>query len=480
MSDDFEWMDATGQAQAVRDGDVTPSELLEGALARIEERNPTINAVIHDLSDKARAAAADSGLPDGPFRGVPFLLKDVVAHSAGDPYHCGMRVLKDAGWTEPADTWLVERFRAAGFVICGKTNTPEMASSMTTEPLAYGPTRNPWDTRRSPGGSSGGAGAAVASGMVAVAHGNDMGGSIRAPSSMCGLVGLKPSRARSTLGPDFGEYWAMTTHEHVLVRSVRDTAGVLDAIAGPGVGDPYTAPPPARPFTAEVGADPGRLRIGFRTAPSPGAPATHPDCLAAVDSTARVLGDLGHEVAPTDLAALDDARFNEGISTIFSTFIAGDLARWSAKLGRELQPSVLEPWNAMLAEVGATTTAVDYARGVDMLQAYARGLVQWWADGNDVLVTPMITRPPFELGWIGPEVDTDVLFGRLAGLTTYTMPFNVTGQPAISLPLHWNDDGLPIGVQLVAAYGREDVLLRVASQLEQALPWADRHRQVTC
>ena len=474
MSDDFEWTDATAQAAAVRDGDVTPTELLDAALARIEARNPTLNAVIHDLSDKARATAADPALPDGPFRGVPFLLKDAVAHSAGDPYNCGMQVLKDAGWTEPEDTWLVERFRAAGFVICGKTNLPELASSVTTEPLAYGPTRNPWDTKRSPGGSSGGAGAAVASGMVAVAHGNDMGGSIRFPSSMCGLVGLKPSRARSTLGPDFGEYWAMTTHEHVLVRSVRDTAGVLDAIAGPGVGDPYTAPPPSRPFIDEVGADPGRLRIGVRTASTEAAADTHPDCVAAVAIAATALEALGHHVEPTELRALDNPRFADGITNVFATFVAGDLTRWSKKLGRELVPSDLEPFNEMLAEVGAATSAVAYAAGIESLQTYSRGLAGWWGDGNDVLVTPVLTQPPFKLGWLGPEVDPGEMFGRL-DVTSFSMPFNVTGQPAISLPLHWNDDGLPIGVQLVAAYGREDLLLRVASQLERALPWADRH-----
>jgi amidase len=475
MSDDFEWTDATEQATAVRDGDVTPTELLEAALARIEARNPTLNAVIHDLSEKARAAAADPALPNGPFRGVPFLLKDAVAHSAGDPYHCGMQVLKDAGWTEPNDTWLVERFRAAGFVICGKTNLPELASSITTEPLAYGPTRNPWDVSRSPGGSSGGAGAAVASGMVAVAHGNDMGGSIRFPSSMCGLVGLKPSRARSTLGPDFGEYWAMTTHEHVLTRSVRDTAGVLDAISGPGVGDPYSAPAPTRPFVDEVGADPGRLQIGVRTASTDGSPDTHPDCVAAVDVATKALEALGHHVEPTDLRALDDPRFGVGVSNVLGVFIAGDLARWSTKLGRDLAPSDLEPSNAMIAEVGQATTAVAYASGIDALQAFGRDLSRWWADGNDLLVTPMLTQPPFELGWLGPDVDPGEMFGRLASVTSFSMPFNVTGQPAISLPLHWNDDGLPIGVQLVAAFGREDVLLRVASQLEQALPWADRH-----
>jgi amidase len=311
--------------------------------------------------------------------------------------------------------------------------------------------------------------------MVAVAHGNDMGGSIRFPSSMCGLVGLKPTRARSTLGPDFGEYWAMTTHEHVLVRSVRDTAGVLDAIAGPGVGDPYTAPPPSRPFVDEVGADPGRLRIGFRTASTNDAPDTHPDCVAAVAVATAALEKLGHDVEPTELRALDDPRFGDGLGAVFSTFVAAELARWSRKLGRELQPSDLEPWNGMMAEVGATTTAVTYTEGIEQLQGYSRRLSQWWADGHDVLVTPMVATPPFELGWLGPEVDPSVAFGRLAGAASFAMPFNVTGQPAISLPLHWNDDGLPIGVQLVAAYGREDVLLRVASQLEQTLPWADRH-----
>ena len=475
MSDDFEWMDATAQAELVRAGAATPTELLDAALARIAERNPALNAVVIDLSEKARAAAADPALPDGPFRGVPFLLKDAVAHSAGDPYHQGSRVLKEAGWVEPDDTWLVERFRAAGFVICGKTNLPEFATSLTTESLAYGSTHNPWDLDRSPGGSSGGAGAAVASGMVAVAHGNDMGGSIRFPASMCGVVGLKPSRARSTLGPDFGEYWAMTTHEHVLTRSVRDTAGVLDAIAGPGVGDPYTAPPPARPFVAEVGADPGRLRVGFRTAKSGDLGDSHPDCVAAVAATVALLEDLGHDVEPTEITALDATLFGEAITVLFPAFIARELSRWSQKLGRTIAPSELEPWNALQAEVGTATTAVQYMSAVETAQSYARGVAAWWDGGFDVLVTPMIAEPPFRLGELGANVDPMDAMARLQGLTTFSMPFNVTGQPAISLPLHWNDEGLPIGVQLVAAYGREDLLLRVASQLEAARPWADRH-----
>ena len=374
MSDDLAWLDATAQADLVRRGEVTPAELVEAALARIDKLNPDLNAVIFDRSEKARVEAADPALADGPFRGVPFLLKDAVAHSAGDPYHCGMRVLKDAGWVEPKDTWLVERFRAAGFVIVGKTNLPELASSVTTEPLAYGPTRNPWDVDRSTGGSSGGAGAAVASGMVAVAHGNDMGGSIRIPSSMCGLVGLKPSRARSTLGPDFGEYWAMTTHEHVLTRSVRDTAAVLDAVAGPGVGDPYTAPPPRRPFAQEVGAEPGKLRIGFRTARTGGLGESHADGVAAVSAAATALEALGHHVEPVELGALDDSRLGNGFATVFPAFIARELDRWSSQLGREIAPSELEPWNGMEVEMGRSVSASQYLEAIESLQGYARGL----------------------------------------------------------------------------------------------------------
>src|SRR6266536_2587014 len=287
MGDDFTWMDATEQAELVRKGEVTPTELVEGAITRIEKLNPQLNAVIHRLDDKATAAAADPALPEGPFRGVPFLVKDGVCHTAGDPFHCGMQVLKDIDWHEDADTWLAERFRAAGFVFVGKTNLPELASSVTTEPLAYGATHNPWNLDYSPGGSSGGAAAAVAVGVVAVAHGNDMGGSIRVPASACGLVGLKPTRARTTLGPDFGEFWGPLTHEHVLTRSVRDTAAVLDATAGPGPGDPYTAPAPARRYRDDVGVPPGRLRIGIRTMRIDGAE-SHPDCVSAVDASAQL------------------------------------------------------------------------------------------------------------------------------------------------------------------------------------------------
>jgi amidase len=310
--------------------------------------------------------------------------------------------------------------------------------------------------------------------MVAVAHGNDMGGSIRFPASMCGAVGLKPSRARSTLGPDFGEYWAMTTHEGVLTRSVRDTAAVLDAISGPGVGDPYTAPAPARPFAEEVGVHPGTLRIGFRTDPGADRGDSHADAVAAVRATVEVLEQLGHAVEQAETAALDDPRFGEGVASMLPVFVARELDRWSERLGREIAPSELDPWNRMQVEVGRTITGSGYVQGVETAQAFARGVAQWWADGHDVLVTPMVAAATPRLGELGPEAPLETALPKLMAITAFSMPFNITGQPAISLPLHWGEDGMPVGVQLVAAYGREDLLIRLASQLETARPWADR------
>ncbi|HUF84077.1 MAG TPA: amidase [Acidimicrobiia bacterium] len=479
MGEELAWADATGQAELVRKGDATPTELLEAALARIDKLNPELNAVIHRLDEKAEAAIV-AGLPDGPFTGVPFLVKDGVCHTAGDPFHCGMQVLKDAKWTEQEDTVLAQRYRAAGFVFCGKTNLPELATSVTTEPVAYGATKNPWDTSRSPGGSSGGAAAAVASGMVPVAHGNDMGGSIRFPSSACGLVGLKPTRARTTLAPDLGEYWGPLTHEHVLTRSVRDSARVLDAVHGPAPGDPYTAPPPARPYAEEVGADPGALRIGFRTRGTGDNGESHPDCFAAVQGVARMLESLGHHVEPATVEGLDDPRIDAGFPIVYAATIDRDRERWSSRLGRPIAADELEPLNALGCEMAAGINAVQYVAALDDLQAWSRGVAAWWADGNDVLVTPTMSEPPVRLGELSAGApDQLAVMMRMGRLTTFTGPFNVTGQPAISLPLHWNGDGLPIGVQLIAAYGREDVLFRLGSQLEQAQPWVDRHPPVS-
>jgi amidase len=463
------WLDATAQAELVRAGVTSPAELVDAAIERIEALDPAVNAVIHPLFDKARAAARRP-LPDGPFGGVPLLVKDAVAHTAGDPYHVGMRFLKDRAWTEATDSYLVERFRAAGFVIVGKTNTPELASAFTCAPDAYGPTRNPWALDRSTGGSSGGSAAAVASGMVALAHGNDMGGSIRVPSSMCGLVGLKPSRARTSLGPAFGEFWGMVTHEHVLTRSVRDTAAVLDCTAGHRAGDPYTALPPARPWRLEVGEDPGRLRIGFRTRIPESTDDVHADCVAAVTATAALLEQLGHDVVAAGPGALDE-DLDGVVARYFAVAIARDLDRWSARVGVTITEADVEHRNWAFYELGRTVSGPQFLADTERIQAWNRRMVSWWAPegGYDLLLTPTFETPP-------PLLDAPDRPEDPRG--EFTLPFDFTGQPAISLPLHWNGDGLPIGVQLVASPWREDLLLRVASQLEAARPWANRRPPV--
>jgi amidase len=479
MSDELAHLDATAQAELVRRGDVTPVTLVDAAIARIEKLNPTLNAVITPLFEKARAQAASPNLPSGPFRGVPLVLKDLIAHSAGDPYHAGMRFLRDLAWVEPNDTDLVARFRAAGFIIVGKTNTPELGTIPTAESVAHGATGNPWDPSRSTGGSSGGSAAAVASGMVPVAHGNDGGGSIRIPASECGLVGLKPSRGRISLGPEFGEVWGGLAGEHVLTRSVRDTAAILDGVAGPLPGDPYTAPLPGRPFVAEVGAEPARLRIGYLTHTPAHIVATHPDCVAAAEAAARLLESLGHTVEIAHPAALDDPEVGPPWTTIVSTALARDLDYWSHRTGKAITKDDVEPLTWVMAEIGRIFSARDYVAALELLHAHARRVTSWWAEGFDLLLTPTLAEPPPLLGEL-PSTPDDPLgnTARQTAFVTVTSPFNMTGQPAISLPLHWNGAGLPIGIQLVAAYGREDLLIQIASQLEQARPWADRRPPV--
>jgi amidase len=467
VTSDLSKLDATAQAELVRQGELKAEELVGAAIARIERVNPQLNAVIHPLFEKARATVAD-GLPDGPFRGVPFLVKDAVCHTAGDPYHLGMRFLAQRGYTAEHDTELARRFRAAGFVFVGKTNTPELAMSTTCEPLAYGATHNPWALDHSPGGSSGGSAAAVAAGLVPVAHANDMGGSIRVPASHCGLVGLKPTRARGTLAPDFGEYWGPLTHEHVVTRSLRDSAAVLDAVAGPASGDPYTAPAPRRPFAEEPGADPGSLRVGLVTSSALGE--VHGDCVEAVESTARLLGELGHRVEPVRVPALDRIAPGPWIAC----GIARDLDRWSERIGDPIGADDVETLTWALAELGRAMNGAEYVALAEAAWDWSRELQQPWSDGLDLLLTPTAALPPPRIGWVAPTVPIPELLQRMGQQTVFTLPFNVTGQPALSLPLHWNAAGLPIGVQLVAATAREDMLFRVGAQLEAATPWADR------
>jgi amidase len=476
--DDLLWADGVEQAERVRRGDVSPSELLEGAISRIEKLNPQLNAVILPLFDRARAAVS-AGLPEGPFRGVPLLLKDLTCESEGDPHHAGMRFLRELGWVSTRDTYLAAGFRRAGFAFLGKTNTPELGPVPTTEPLAYGPTRNPWDPARSPGGSSGGSAAAVAAGMVPVAHGNDGGGSIRVPSSACGLVGLKPSRGRNSLGPERGESWHGMVAEHVLTRSVRDTAAVLDAVSGPRPGDPYFAPPPQRSFREEAGADPGSLRIGLMTRTPGGTIEVDPECARAASETARLLEGLGHRVEEAFPSGLDDPRSAPAMVVVIAAWTARDLDFWSERTGHEIGASDVEPYTWTLAEMGRGITAPAYVAAIQALERYAWETSSWWGE-FDLLVTPTMAELPPTLGQFGSAPDDPTApLGRSGPVVAFTAPFNVAGQPAISLPLHWSAEGLPVGVQLVAAYAREDVLLRIAAQLEQARPWKDRRPPIS-
>ncbi len=471
---DLARMDATAQAALVRSGEVSAEELVEAAIARIEQLNPELNAVIHPLFEKGMEAARGD-LPDAPFRGVPFLLKDLAANSAGDPMHEGMKHLRDIGWTEKEDTELVRRFRAAGLVILGHTNTPELGILPTTEPETYGATRNPWDTERSPGGSSGGSAAAVAAGMVPVAHGNDGGGSIRIPAAACGLVGLKPSRGRVSLAPHFGDIMTGLVAEHVVTRSVRDCAAILDLTQGIAPGDPYAAPTPLRSYREEVGADPGSLRVGLATAPPGGQFEVHPDCVAGAEAAGAQLESLGHSVEASYPASLDDPAYTERFIQRWTAGVAWNLDYWSRRTGAEVTEEGVEGLTWALAEMGRSFSGAEYLSALEYQQRSARDAAAWWEEGFDLLLTPTMGEPPTELGAFAPEPGNPAspIFRSIptAGFTAY---WNATGQPAISLPLHQSPEGLPIGVQLVAAYGREDLLFRVAAQLEEAHPWAER------
>jgi amidase len=476
MRDDLALLDATAQAEMVRRRDCSPREMVDAAIERIERLNPRLNAVIHTLYDKARAAADAPDLPDGPFRGVPILVKDLLCHTAGDPYHAGMRMVRDAGWTSPADSYMAAKLRAAGFLIVGKTNTPEIGSTVTTEPLAYGATHNPWNLAHSVGGSSGGSGAAVAAGMTAVAEANDGGGSIRIPASECGLVGLKPTRGRISLGPMIGDLWHGCAVEGAVTRTVRDTAALLDATQGAMPGDPYTAPPPRRPYVQELGAAPGRLRIGLHTRAPGNIVPVHADCVQAAEHVARQLEALGHVVEPARPAAFDEDGILDQFMVLVSSWIAHDVAEWSEATGRPADEHGVESSNLLMAQLGNSHGAPAYIRALRALHANARRMAAWWEEGWDLLLTPTLAEPPPPLGDFADTAgDPTRSLTRPIAFAAFTSPFNMTGQPAISLPLAWSSTGLPVGIQLAAAAGREDLLVRIAAQLEAAHPW-DQHR----
>lgn len=491
--------DGLGLAALVRAGEVSPGELLELALARLDAVDPVLNAVVHRMDAEAReTAAALEALAPGPgrvaeaaFLGVPFLLKDLLSYFAGTPTTAGSRLVRD--FVPDHDTEIVVRYKEAGVVTLGKTNTPELGLLPYTEPELYGPTRNPWDPSRTPGGSSGGSAAAVAAGVVPLAGGGDGGGSIRIPASCCGLFGLKPSRGRTPTGPDYGEVWQGLAVEHVLTRSVRDSAAMLDAVAGPDVGAPYVAPPPDRPFLEEVEREPEPLRVALSTHPFL-ANAIHPECREAVEDAGRLLEAMGHRVEEA-VPALDGDAFGRAFLTMVAAETASELREAEAIVGRRPSPSNVEPETWALAAMGRRMSAAEYADALRHLGRVGRRMGRFFED-HDVLVTPTIAEPPPRVGalrssplerWAMKMIGhlRAHAFYELLGMldraadeafrfVPYLPLFNATGQPAMSVPLHWTEDGLPVGVHVAARLGEEGLLIRLAARLEEARPWAHR------
>jgi amidase len=458
--------DVTEQAALVRSGEVSALELVDAAIERLEGARE-LNVLVHRQFETAREAAAGP-LGDGPLAGVPFLLKDLAEPQAGVPERMGSRALRDHIAQHTA--WSVNRYRAAGLIILGRTNTPEFGNHCATEPSLSGPTLNPWSPAVSPGGSSGGSAAAVAAGLIGAASGGDGTGSIRMPSSCCGLVGLKPRRGRSSFAPSAGQMLDGLVNKHALTRTVRDSALLLDVVAGSAPGDPYGAPPPARPFVAEVGADPGRLRV--MRAPGPPFPGTvDPRVQAVADSAARALEQLGHDVQER-VPGFDAAAVRRSISVIHAVDNAATFGWLREELGREPAEDELDPVTWDMLREGLALTAVDHAAAIDDLHAQTRHAAVAF-ESADVLLCPTLNTLPPPPGTLSASRGTvDAFFDQELSVTGWTAVANATGWAAITLPLG-EVEGLPVGVQLLAP--DEAVLLRVAAQLELALPWADRH-----
>ena len=462
--------DAVGLAGLVRSGEVSALELTEAAIARIEAIDGLLNALMYRSFEKARVSAAAADLPDGAFRGVPFLLKDLLPASEGDALHMGIAAFKAINYVHGMDCNLTTLYRKAGFVFLGRTNVPELGLVAATEPLAYGPTANPWNRSLGTGGSSGGSAAAVASGMVPAAGGSDGGGSIRIPSALCGVIGLKPSTGRISKGP-LSEEWGFSV-PHAVCRSVRDCAALLDTEAVWFPGDGMRLPLPSRPYAELIAAPTGSLRVGLRTTHPAGTDTTvHPDCAAAAEQTAAALDALGHTVEEASPSALDGDLIHPFI-TIWGASLAFTLDRLALIVGRKILESDLEPATWLMAQRGGEVTAVEYLAAADAVMNFRRSMASWWAEGWDLLLTPATAAPAPPLGAMvsTPEDPMRGLTGSIP-YATFTLPFNMSGQPAISLPLGLSSDGMPLGVQLAAASGREDLLLQVSAQLEEAVGW---------
>jgi amidase len=466
---------ATELAAMVRAGDVTAQELTEASFERIEALNDSINAFIWTDHDGALATAAAIGAGDPrPFAGVPICIKDIGPTLEGAPYTAGSEIFGD--FVPPFDGAVVQRFKEAGFVIVGKTSTPEFGILPVTEPRRYGPTRNPWDTERTPGGSSGASAAAVAAGMVPIGHANDGGGSIRIPATCCGLVGLKPSRGRVSLAPTFGE--SMLVQDLAVTRTVEDTARVLDVLAGPAIGDASWAPPPAEPFANAAGRDPGRLRIGVALNP-PIPTVVDPVALDGARRGAEALAALGHEVFEVEAPWGADEALFATFTVLWAVGIGSGVALASQMFGQTPSRENVESLTLDLYEQGLRTTAYEYVQAVGQLHAFSRGVIMWMDQTCDVLLTPALAQRPVRIGELnGDSEEPRVDFAKSGQFTPFTATCNISGQPAINVPLFHGDDGLPLGIHLIGKPLDEATLISVAAQLEAAHPWLDRRPEL--
>ncbi len=465
--EDYVGLDGTALAAGVRNGEFCAAELVETAIARAQAVNPKLNAIAVALFDQARAAAAAG--PAGAFAGVPFLMKDLNQGLAGVRLTHGSRAFGDN--VCQSDSESARRFKAAGLLIMGTTTTPELGLTVTTESLLFGKTRNPWNLERVPGGSSGGAAALTAAGVVPLAHATDGGGSIRVPASCCGLFGLKVSRGRNPVAMGRTEGWSGLGVSHAVTRSVRDSAALLDAIHGPEAGSRYVAPPPQGTFLSALDRPPRRLKIALQRHTAAGAP-VHADCLAAVDDAARLCEQLGHVIEEAQ-PALDAEALRQALLTIISAHTAATLSARQIELGRPLAKDEIELITAVLCANGRKATAEDLIRADQACMTAAQTIGEFLTQ-YDMILSPTLGEPPVALGTVSLDANPQQNSEAIGRFSPFTAVQNQTGQPAMSVPLYWNAEGLPIGVMFAARVGAEQDLLALAAQLEQARPWFNR------
>tara|TARA_R110002072_G_scaffold64_15_gene512 strand:- start:2290 stop:3720 length:1431 start_codon:yes stop_codon:yes gene_type:complete len=464
---EYEQYDALGLKTLMDQEQVSASEVMESAIARANERNPSINAIVTPLYDAARSAAAEK--LEGPLAGIPFLIKD-LAYVKDVRCSFGSRLWKD--FIPDHDGEIVSRYRKAGLVIMGKTNTPEVGLACTTEPMLFGPSKNPWDLSRTTGGSSGGAAAAVAAGILPVAHATDGGGSIRIPASCCGLVGLKPTRGRTPLGPDVGEGWGGMASAHVVSRSVRDSAAFLDATHGPARGDPYCAPYFAGSFLEMLERNPGKLKIAVdRNAINLSQP--HPEVADALTAAAALCESLGHRVEEKSFE-YDRESVGMAASALVLTNVRNNVLRRAELLGIKATTEVIEPYTELLVNLATEMSGETYARSIFTIHAATRQIEEFFTQ-YDLILSPTVLMPPPSLGFMDTSsTDFETYSEHFGQFWGYTNLYNATGNPAISLPLSWSSDNLPIGMQFVASMGNESLLFQISRQLEEAVPWFNK------